>query len=596
MSDATHALVTSISDKFAVATLKELNAMFIALRQLNVVNPKLPTIALVGAPNVGKSSLVRVLSSGKPEIQNYPFTTKSISVGHLTIDGEDHPHLCQVTDTPGLLNRPDHERKKMEMLTLSVLEHIPRLLVVFVIDPSGHCGTSLEDQLLIRQELRWRYHQVIPGHRWVDVATKTDIWRKTPEEIDEDARRAELELEREMVKMQAKRLGMSVEEVLMQMKAVELNSEHNSQVSKQWENEYIQSTQLLNKHGDWVVCADEGVIKNGNGDVVMTVDEYKTQQTDGTLQSQSGEGEVDVYEESDAEYIDTTVDQDAEVEVEESEYEEETVDTTPTRSKQTNRKYHKPTTTATPSTPSSLSVGHTWSLADAIASLPPRPSHFVDDNCHCCEISVVSEDAYVEAKEDQAKHQELMLKRMFGVVDQEDIERERANKIKTQGVGKRGQRMMVQELYNSMNAPEGEECVVVEGEENNEVDTEVNSEDTQSSTLDMDTIDEEESTSDAHTHTQSFAPRDDVHYIKPVVDDIIGLGLREVKVDAHVNHDMQKIIEETRKIMEAGEITTSPAASAALLHGQQGLDDLQGLLAWELLAMCEEIDPDTDMK
>lgn len=33
-----------------------------------VVNPAKPTLCLVGAPNVGKSSLVRVLSTGKPEV------------------------------------------------------------------------------------------------------------------------------------------------------------------------------------------------------------------------------------------------------------------------------------------------------------------------------------------------------------------------------------------------------------------------------------------------------------------------------------------------------------------------------------------------
>ena len=33
-------------------------------------------VALVGAPNVGKSSLVQLLSSGLPEVCDYPFTTR----------------------------------------------------------------------------------------------------------------------------------------------------------------------------------------------------------------------------------------------------------------------------------------------------------------------------------------------------------------------------------------------------------------------------------------------------------------------------------------------------------------------------------------
>ena len=47
-------------------------------------------VALVGAPNVGKSSLVQLLSSGLPEVQNYPFTTRSIKMGHFYVEGRRH--------------------------------------------------------------------------------------------------------------------------------------------------------------------------------------------------------------------------------------------------------------------------------------------------------------------------------------------------------------------------------------------------------------------------------------------------------------------------------------------------------------------------
>ena len=54
-------------------------------------------VALVGAPNVGKSSLVQLLSSGLPEVQNYPFTTRSIKMGHFYVAGRRH----QVTGVSG---------------------------------------------------------------------------------------------------------------------------------------------------------------------------------------------------------------------------------------------------------------------------------------------------------------------------------------------------------------------------------------------------------------------------------------------------------------------------------------------------------------
>ena len=44
----------------------------------------------MGAPNVGKSSLVQSLSSGLPEICDYPFTTRSIKMGHFYVNGRRH--------------------------------------------------------------------------------------------------------------------------------------------------------------------------------------------------------------------------------------------------------------------------------------------------------------------------------------------------------------------------------------------------------------------------------------------------------------------------------------------------------------------------
>ena len=55
----------------------------------------------MGAPNVGKSSLVQSLSSGLPEICDYPFTTRTVKMGHFFVQGQRHQVLlslllCQV--------------------------------------------------------------------------------------------------------------------------------------------------------------------------------------------------------------------------------------------------------------------------------------------------------------------------------------------------------------------------------------------------------------------------------------------------------------------------------------------------------------------
>ncbi len=98
----------------------------------------LPTVVLVGSPNVGKSSLVRAISTGTPEVNDYPFTTRGMTLGHV-LDPLSGLKVCQVMDTPGLLSRPDLERNEMELLTLASMQHL-KSLVIFVMDMSGGSG------------------------------------------------------------------------------------------------------------------------------------------------------------------------------------------------------------------------------------------------------------------------------------------------------------------------------------------------------------------------------------------------------------------------------------------------------------------------
>jgi nucleolar GTP-binding protein len=157
-------------------TLEDLKGVARQLRALPYVDPAVPTLALVGAPNVGKSSLVKVLSTGTPDVCNYPFTTRSIKMGHFFIDGARH----QVTDTPGLLARSDDQRNKMELLTLAALDHLPSS-VMFVFDATEECGTSISEQWEIYQELRARY----PTKPWVDVISKADLLQQEIQEMQQ---------------------------------------------------------------------------------------------------------------------------------------------------------------------------------------------------------------------------------------------------------------------------------------------------------------------------------------------------------------------------------------------------------------------------
>jgi len=113
----------------------------------------IPTVVIAGYPNVGKSSVLRCLSSAKPKIAQYPFTTKEIHVGHIERKEKHITKRFQLIDTPGLLDRAFSERNDIEKQALSALSNLADI-IVFVIDASETCGYSLEDQLHLLSQVK----------------------------------------------------------------------------------------------------------------------------------------------------------------------------------------------------------------------------------------------------------------------------------------------------------------------------------------------------------------------------------------------------------------------------------------------------------
>lgn len=126
-----------------------------ALRRLPSIDPEVPTIVVAGYPNVGKSSFVRAVSTGRPAVADYPFTTKGVSLGHI----ERGIHRYQILDTPGILDRPMEKRNKMERQAIAALSHLADA-VLFLIDPTETCGYSLDEQVRLLGEVEGLFPDV----------------------------------------------------------------------------------------------------------------------------------------------------------------------------------------------------------------------------------------------------------------------------------------------------------------------------------------------------------------------------------------------------------------------------------------------------
>ena len=125
-------------------------------------------VGLVGFPNVGKSTILSVISGARPKIANYHFTTLTPNLGVV----KHYDDTFVVADIPGLIEGASEGAG----LGFHFLRHIERVrIIVHVIDISGIEGRDpYDDYLKIREELR-NYSEKLASLPEIICVNKCDL-------------------------------------------------------------------------------------------------------------------------------------------------------------------------------------------------------------------------------------------------------------------------------------------------------------------------------------------------------------------------------------------------------------------------------------
>jgi len=128
-------------------------------------------VALVGFPNVGKSTLISVLSAAKPKIADYPFTTLEPSLGVVRVDDTTE---FVVADVPGLIEGASEGKG----LGHQFLRHVERARVLCVLVDTAWRSNALpepvEQERVLLRELG-NYQPDLLNRSRVVVGSRADI-------------------------------------------------------------------------------------------------------------------------------------------------------------------------------------------------------------------------------------------------------------------------------------------------------------------------------------------------------------------------------------------------------------------------------------
>ena len=129
----------------------------------------LADVGLLGYPNVGKSTILSMVTSAKPKIANYEFTTL---VPNLGVVKTEYGESFVIADIPGIIEGASEGVG----LGLQFLRHIERTrLLLHIIDVSEASGRRpIEDYYSINKELK-KYSEKLSTRKQIIVANKIDV-------------------------------------------------------------------------------------------------------------------------------------------------------------------------------------------------------------------------------------------------------------------------------------------------------------------------------------------------------------------------------------------------------------------------------------
>lgn len=138
-------------------------------RRLTLELKMLADVGLVGFPNVGKSTLLSIVSNARPKIADYHFTTLDPNLGMVRYkNAEDFV----MADIPGIIEGASEGRG----LGSEFLRHIERTrILIHVLDASGSEGRDPKDDFVkINEELK-KYSEKLSARKMIVMLNKADL-------------------------------------------------------------------------------------------------------------------------------------------------------------------------------------------------------------------------------------------------------------------------------------------------------------------------------------------------------------------------------------------------------------------------------------